>query len=313
MSFRRTLVHVSRLGIVVLAGFIAIGCVIEDPKAIKDIAKARSAIDAARKEGKDKNFPDKFVEFEKRYLQARGTFYACQDAQASQLAESIIRDLAGLGAAPAAAAKPVCRPPVARVTGPPAGKTEDALPFDASGSSDPDGDALTYSWDFGDGTPVAKFTFPRTTHRYARAGDYTVKVTVDDGNCGTSSATTAVRVSREFVIRGEKGQVLFDYDKATLKPAAIQALAPVVRELKEQPNLRASIVGHTDSDGSDAYNLGLSKRRAESVRNYLVSQGIAAARLTADWKGEREPVAPNTTAEGKAQNRRVVITATPGN
>jgi outer membrane protein OmpA-like peptidoglycan-associated protein len=306
MSLRRTLVHLSRLGIVVLAGFIAIGCVIEDPKAIKDIAKARSAIDAARKEGKDKNFPDKFVELEKRYLQARGTFYACQDAQASQLAESIIKDLAGMVAAAPKEAAPN-RPPVARVAGPATGKVDEQLTFDAAGSSDPDGDALTYSWDFGDDTPVAKFTFPRTTHRYAKAGDYTVKVTVEDGRGGNASATTAVRVIGGLTLRG-KGQSLFDYNKAVLKPAAIQALVPVVKELKEQPNLRASIVGHTDSDGSDAYNLGLSRRRADAVRNYLVSQGIAASRLTTEGRGEREPEAPNTTAEGKALNRRVVIT-----
>jgi len=310
MSFRRTLVHLSRLGIVVLAGLIAVGCVIEDPKAIKDIAKARSAIDQGRKDGKDKTFPAQFVEFEKRYLQARGTFYACQDAQASQLAESIIRDIAGLQLAPPT---PANRPPVARVTGPATGKTEEPLAFDASGSSDPDGDALTYTWDFGDGTPAARFTFPRTTHRYTSAGNYTVKVTVDDGRGGTASATTPATISREFVIRGDKGQVLFDYDKATLKPAGIQALGPVVQELKRQPNLRAHIVGHTDSDGSDTYNIGLSKRRAESVRNYLVAQGIAASRLTIDWKGEREPVDTNATAAGKAQNRRVVITVTPGN
>jgi outer membrane protein OmpA-like peptidoglycan-associated protein len=311
MSLRRTLVHLSRLGIVVLAGFIAIGCVIEDPKAIKDIAKARSALDAAKKEGKEKTFPDKMSELEKRYLQARGVFYACQDAQASQLAESIIKDLAGLVERPMVA--PIAnRPPVARVTGPATCRTDEALAFDASGSSDPDGDALTYTWDFGDGTPAAKFTFPRTTHRYARAGNYTVRVTVDDGRGGTASASTGVTISQVVVLTG-KGQVLFDYDKAVLKPAGIQALAPVVKELREQPSLRASIVGHTDSDGSDAYNLGLSKRRAESVRNYLVAQGIAASRLTTDWKGEREPVAPNTTAEGKAQNRRVVITLSPGN
>lgn len=310
MSLRRTLVQLSQLGIVVLAGFIAIGCVIEDPKAIKDIAKARSAIDQARKDGKDKDFPDKFVEFEKRYLQARGTFYACQDAQASQLAESIIRDINGLGkvAAPPAGNKQC----VAQVTGPAQGKVDEALAFDASGSSDPDGDALTYSWDFGDGTPVAKFTFPRTTHRYAKAGDYTVKVMMDDGRGGTCSATTAVRVQREFVLRG-KGPVLFDYNKAVLKPAAIQALAPVVKELQEQPNLRATIIGHTDSDGSDEYNMRLSKQRADAVRNYLVSKGIAASRLTSEGRGEREPEASNATAEGKALNRRVVITITPGN
>lgn len=303
MSFGRTLVHLSRLGIVVLAGFIAAGCVIEDPKAIKDIARARKAIDDARKAGQDKDCPDKFAELEKRYLQARGTFYACQDAQASQLAESIIKD--------ANCPKPMSRPPVARLVGPTSCRTGDALTFDASESSAPDGGALQYAWDFGDGTPMTKTPGPRASHSFTSPGSYTVKVIVDDGRGGSDSATTRVVCSKEIVL-SDKGKVLFDYDKAVLKPAAIRALADVVQELKAQPGLRASIVGHTDSDGSDQYNMGLSKRRAEAVRNYLVSQGIASSRLAVDWKGEREPVAPNTTAEGKAQNRRVVITLTPG-
>jgi outer membrane protein OmpA-like peptidoglycan-associated protein len=309
MSFRRTLVHLSRLGIVVLAGLLAVGCVIEDPKAIKDIAKARSAIDQGRKDGKDKNFPAQFVEFEKRYLQARGTFYACQDAQASQLAESIIRDIAGLGTPPPPA-PPGNRPPVARVTGPGTGNTNVDLAFDASGSSDPDGDALTYTWDFGDGTPSVKAAVPRTAHRYASLGNYTVKVTVDDGRGGTASATTSVSIGRMGRI-GAKA--LFDTDKAILKPAGIKELSQFVQELKGRPDLRAHIVGHTDSDGSDEHNIALSKRRAEAVRNYLASQGIAAARLTIDWKGEREPVASNATASGKQENRRVEITVTQAN
>lgn len=307
MSFRRTLVHLSRLGIVVLAGLIAAGCVIEDPKAIKDIAKARSAMDAARKAGKADECPGKFDELEKRYLQARGTFYACQDAQASQLADSIAKDAAALCGKPAMAAN---RPPVARVTGPATGNTNVDLPFDASGSSDPDGDALTYTWDFGDGTPAAKFTSPRTTHRYASLGNYTVKVTVDDGRGGTASATTPVTVGS---MRRLGAKTLFDTDKAVLKPAGIKELSQLVQELKGQPNLRAHIVGHTDSDGSDAHNIDLSKRRAEAVRNYLASQGIASSRLTTDWKGEREPVASNATASGKQENRRVDITVTQAN
>jgi hypothetical protein len=90
MSLGRTLVHLSRLGIVVLAGFIAAGCVIEEPKAVKDIAKARKALDDAEKVGKFRDCPAISWELENRYLQARGTFYSGQDAQASQLAESII-------------------------------------------------------------------------------------------------------------------------------------------------------------------------------------------------------------------------------
>jgi len=94
MSLGRTLVHLSRLGIVVLAGFIAAGCVYEEPKAIKDIAKARKALDDAEKIGKLRDCSDKYWELEKRYLQVHGMFYTGQDAQASQIAESIINDLA---------------------------------------------------------------------------------------------------------------------------------------------------------------------------------------------------------------------------
>jgi OmpA-OmpF porin, OOP family len=74
---------------------------------------------------------------------------------------------------------------------------------------------------------------------------------------------------------------------------------------------QAEIVGHTDAIGTEAYNDRLSQRRAEAVRNFFVSQGIAAARISVAGKGEREPVAPNTTAEGRVQNRRVEVTLRP--
>jgi outer membrane protein OmpA-like peptidoglycan-associated protein len=107
------------------------------------------------------------------------------------------------------------------------------------------------------------------------------------------------------------GRTHFDFDKATLKPTAQQELASVLQELQENPTLRAELVGHTDATGSEAYNLGLSKRRVEAVRNFLVAKGIAANRFQLAWKGEGEPIAPNTTKEGQAQNRRVEITLRP--
>jgi len=75
--------------------------------------------------------------------------------------------------------------------------------------------------------------------------------------------------------------------------------------LKENIDLKLKIIGHTDNEGADAKNLVLSKKRANAVKLKLVSMGIKATRLTTDGKGEAEPVADNTTAEGKAQNRRV--------
>ncbi len=73
------------------------------------------------------------------------------------------------------------------------------------------------------------------------------------------------------------------------------------------PAIQVRVEAHTDSSGADAYNLGLSKRRAASVVDFLVSQGIASARLQSQGYGETKPIAPNNTPEGRAANRRVEL------
>lgn len=103
----------------------------------------------------------------------------------------------------------------------------------------------------------------------------------------------------------ELRDVTFEFDKATLTADGRKALDGVASSLKGQPTMEISIEGHTDSVGSDAYNLRLSKARAKSVRDYLVSSGVAANRLTSEGYGEGRPVATNDTAEGRAMNRRV--------
>jgi len=295
-----------------MVGLLLAGCVIQDPPAIGEIAKARKALDDAKRVGASDRAPDRFAALEKRYLQARGVFYACNDAEAIRLAQSIVADLAQPVAAPVPAPVPVAnRPPVARLTVQERAQVGEAVPMDASASSDPDGDPLTYTWDFGDGTAPAKFTFPRTTHPYERPGNYTVRVTVDDGRGGTDSATAPTTVVLRVVLQEKGGgKVLFDFNKADLKPEARRQLAPVLQALRDQPALQTQIVGHTDSVGSDAYNLKLSQRRAESVANYLVQQGVPRQSIKTDWRGKREPIASNATAAGRAQNRRVEITLT---
>lgn len=99
--------------------------------------------------------------------------------------------------------------------------------------------------------------------------------------------------------------ILFDFDEATLKPESEAALNQLLGALDSDAALSLTISGHTDSDGADAYNLDLSKRRAEAVKAWLVGKGIAAGRLTAEGKGETAPVASNDTADGRALNRRV--------
>jgi outer membrane protein OmpA-like peptidoglycan-associated protein len=312
MRFRHVWRYFSYLSLVALAGLFIAGCVIQDPPALVEIGKSRQALDNARKAGKADCAPEKFAELEKRYLQARGVFYACNDAEALRLAQALAADANALGCPVPVAAAPANRPPVCRLSVAPQGQVGEAVTLDASGSSDPDGNPLTYTWDFGDGTPSTKSDSPRMTHSYARVGNYTAKVTVDDGRGGMCSATAPITVIQKFVLADKGRKVLFDFNKAVLKPEARAQLEGVLQALKEQPSLQVQVVGHTDGVGSDAYNMKLSQRRAESVADFLIKNGSRKENLQVDWKGKREPIASNANAEGRAQNRRVEITLSPG-
>jgi outer membrane protein OmpA-like peptidoglycan-associated protein len=99
--------------------------------------------------------------------------------------------------------------------------------------------------------------------------------------------------------------VLFDFDQASLKPGAKEKLAKVSGILLAYPTLHMNVEGHTDSIGTDEYNLGLSQRRADAVRDYLTSNGISTANVQSIGLGKADPVASNDTAPGRQQNRRV--------
>lgn len=101
--------------------------------------------------------------------------------------------------------------------------------------------------------------------------------------------------------------VLFEPDQAQIKKEAMPYVNPLVSYLKDNPTRRAWIEGHTDSVGSSAYNMELSTRRAEAVRDVLVTSGIDAKRIAAKGVGETKPIATNDTAEGRKMNRRVEI------
>jgi outer membrane protein OmpA-like peptidoglycan-associated protein len=108
---------------------------------------------------------------------------------------------------------------------------------------------------------------------------------------------------RKIVLRG----VNFDFDKATIRPDARPVLDEAARVLKEEHGVDISVEGHTDSVGTDAYNQGLSERRARAVADYLATEGIARSRMRTVGYGESRPVASNETADGRAQNRRVEL------
>ena len=124
-------------------------------------------------------------------------------------------------------------------------------------------------------------------------------VPVDDNGCPPEG----------IVVRGNEwavqGQILFDVNKADLKPRAKDLLGRAVTFLKKNPQYFVEIQGHTDSTGPKAWNDTLSQMRADSVRDFLVSSGVPADRLTAKGYGSADPIAPNKTKEGRQQNRRV--------
>lgn len=101
--------------------------------------------------------------------------------------------------------------------------------------------------------------------------------------------------------------VNFELNSAQLTPSSRDVLDGIAADLKKYPRLKIELQGHTDSSGSDAYNLNLSQRRAEAVRNYLIEQGVSPSQLEAKGYGEAQPIADNKTAEGRAKNRRVVM------
>lgn len=116
-------------------------------------------------------------------------------------------------------------------------------------------------------------------------------------------AAPAPPVQKKIVLRG----VNFDFDKATIRADATSILREAATILKENAGVNVAVEGHTDSVGSDAYNLKLSLRRAAAVKAFLVKEGVAEGRLSSRGFGESQPVASNDTDDGRAQNRRVEL------
>lgn len=122
----------------------------------------------------------------------------------------------------------------------------------------------------------------------------------------TVEGATVERVGEGIQVTFESG-LLYDFDSDVVKPTARTNLQALARSLAKYPDSDVLIIGHTDSVGSEEYNLGLSVRRADAAATYLIAQGVARSRVGTMGLGESEPVQSNDTDAGRAANRRVEV------
>jgi outer membrane protein OmpA-like peptidoglycan-associated protein len=120
-------------------------------------------------------------------------------------------------------------------------------------------------------------------------------------------AIADARRTESGILVNLKSSLLFSSDSAVLKPAAVEQIAQLGDVLAKYPDDRIRIQGHTDSTGTAAYNEELSLRRAEAVRDVLASRGVSSRQMLVEGVGAAQPVADNSTLEGRAQNRRVEL------
>ncbi|REG89155.1 OmpA family protein [Winogradskyella sediminis] len=109
----------------------------------------------------------------------------------------------------------------------------------------------------------------------------------------------------------EQSGVYFDTEKYNINAKSQETLNKLASVFSEYPETNILVVGHTDSSGNDAYNMTLSKNRAQAVTNYLTGKGLNSSRFTTKWFGEEKPMYDNSTAEGRSKNRRVNIAIVP--
>jgi outer membrane protein OmpA-like peptidoglycan-associated protein len=122
----------------------------------------------------------------------------------------------------------------------------------------------------------------------------------------TVPGATVIRQGEGILVKFDSG-ILFDTDKSNLKPDAQTNLQNLAASLQKNPETNVLVVGHTDNTGTANYNVDLSRRRANAVKSFIAAANVDPNRLTTQGKGAAEPIADNSTVEGRAQNRRVEI------
>jgi outer membrane protein OmpA-like peptidoglycan-associated protein len=173
-------------------------------------------------------------------------------------------------------------------------------------ASDPDGDKLTYSWSATGGAVSGTGETATFNAAGVRAGSYAVTVTADDGRGGKSSCSMTVNVSERLSVTKDKCGY-FMPGKARVDNCAKAILDDLAVRMKNDPKLRANVIGYTDASRLEKSKKALGESRAKAVAAYLEKQGVEASRLTVTDGGANNPVGDNKKVAGRTLNRRVEI------
>ena len=273
-----------------------------------ELTAADQALEAARQAGKDKECPNEFNAAAKLIDEAHAVCNYCNRDEAIAKAKRAIEMINALcPKKPAVKAEP--KPMPAPAPPPPAAP----VPV-VSISADPglvrQGQCATLSWSTSNASSASinqgLGSVDTNGSRKVCPNDTTQYTITASGEGGSRDASTTVTVTRR-VIDKMTIHVNFDFDKSVVRKTDDAELQKAIDFIKKYPGSRIALVGHTDSIGSDEYNLKLSVRRAVAVKDYLASHGIDGSRIEASGKGESEPIADNKTAKGRFENRRVEV------
>jgi OOP family OmpA-OmpF porin len=284
-----------------------------------ELQEADRAVEAARRAGKDASCPAEFKAAEDAKNNAYDVFRACHTEEGASLAKQATAKANALCPAQPAKSVPVPAPVPAPM---PAAIPAPTSKLTITPDSIIKGNSAKMAWTSQNATNCAIQpgfgavpTQGAMTISPADSTDYTLVCRGAGGTADSAANISVVAPSPAPVVAAAPAPKLcsptvlnikFDTNKSDIKPQYHDELKGLADFLKEFPNAKGVIEGHTDSDGSKASNMKLSQRRADSVRSYLIKNfGIAPERLGAKGYGPTKPVAENTTAAGKQKNRRI--------
>lgn len=262
------------------------------------LPEASRNVDAARTAGKDKECPNEFKAAKDTVDNAYAIYIACRTQEGIAMAQDGINKLNAL--CPKVAPPPPPPAPTASLSAEPASiKLNRCATLTWSSSN-----ASGVSIDQGVGSVApsgSKEVCP------VKTTNYTLSVTGAGGTKTAATTVTVIPLSKKTMVFD--AVALFDFDKADLKPEGKEQIKAYREEAKAELSRadKITITGHTDNVGTADYNMKLSMRRAEAVRDYLVGLGVDPAKLEVKGEGMANPLADNSTAEGRAKNRRVEV------